>query len=99
MHVSVFFCPQHGEFELLDFKEQIGYCDKCEKQMTKIADYEEADGSIKNMMNGKGEKLRKTVKMFECPEHKEVELVDFQPDKAFCPCCAKEMKKTGEYME
>jgi uncharacterized Zn finger protein (UPF0148 family) len=100
MHVNVFLCPEHGEIELYDFTDGIALCDICGKQMTKIAEYDQAeDGSIKNMMDGKGRKLTKIVKVFQCSEHKDAELINFQPDKAFCPCCGKEMKKTGEYME
>ena len=100
MIVSIFLCGAHGEVELLDFEGQVAFCDVCNKQMPKIAQYEEAeDGSIKDMRDGNGEKLTNKVKVFKCPEHDDMELVDFQPDKAFCPYCGKEMKKDGEYME
>ena len=100
MQISVFLCPQHGELELLDFNGQIAYCDICKKQMSKIAQYEETkDGLVKNMHDGNGRKLSIKVKVFECSEHKEVELVDFHQNKAFCPNCGREMKKVGEYME
>ena len=100
VHVAVFWCPEHGELELLDFTDEIAYCDECKKQMTKIAEYDEdKNGSIQNIKDGKGRKATTQVKVFECSEHKEVELVDFKFDKAFCPFCGNEMKKVGEYKE
>ena len=103
IHVAEFCCPEHGEMELHDFTGETAFCDECKKQMTKIAEYDEnEDGSVQNMQlfDGTGkEKATTQVKVFECSEHKEIELVDFKVDKAFCPCCGKEMKKTGEYVE
>jgi transposase len=99
-HVKVFYCSEHGELELLDFPDEIAYCDVCKKQMTQIAEYDELEnGSVQNMQDRKGRKAKARVKVFECPEHKELELVDFHLEKAFCPCCGKEMKKVGEYTE
>lgn len=43
---------------------------------------------------------KKKIEVFKCEEHGEVELTDKKEgDKAFCPYCGKEMKKTGEYEE
>lgn len=99
-HVTVFWCSEHGEVELQDYGEEIAYCGECNKQMTKIAEFDEdQNGAVKNLQDGTGRKATTQVKVFECSEHKEVELVDFNFDRAFCPCCGKEMKKVGEYME
>ena len=99
-HVSVFCCPEHGEMELLDFTGETAFCDECKKQMIKTAEFDEGEnGSIQNPHYGNGRKATTQVKVFACPEHKEIELVDFKFDKAFCPCCGKEMKKEGEYVE
>jgi hypothetical protein len=85
---------------LLDFTDDIAFCGDCKKQMIKIAEYDEDEkGSIQNMQDGKGKKVTTIVKVFECSEHKEMELTNFKSDKAFCPCCGKEMKKVGEYEE
>ena len=102
-HVSVFCCPAHGEMELHGYTGETAFCDQCKKQMTKIAEYDEnEDGSVQNMLlfdeNGK-RKATTQVKEFVCSEHKEIELVDFEFDKAFCPYCGKEMKKEGEFVE
>jgi len=98
--VSVFVCSEHGEVELLDYDGQVANCSMCGKQMTKIAQYEQReDNKIRDMRDGRGRKLTKKVKVFECPDHQEIELTDFLPEKAFCPYCGREMKQRGEYME
>jgi|GEM_PF-6957450 Zn finger protein HypA/HybF involved in hydrogenase expression len=100
VHVKVFKCSEHGELELLNFPDEIAYCDDCEKQMTKIAEYDEdEDGSVQNMHDGTGRKATTHVEVFECSEHGEQELIDFNLEKAFCPYCGNEMKKVGEYEE
>ena len=100
IHVAVFCCPEHGEMELHDFTSETAFCGECKKQMIKIAEFDEGeDGSIQNMQDRNGRKATTQVKVFECYEHKEIELVDFKFEKAFCPCCGREMKKTGEYLE
>ena len=100
VHVKVFECPEHGEVELLDFTDEIAYCDECKKQMTTIAEYDENEMvSVKNMQDETGRKAMTHVKVFECSEHGELELIDFKLEKAFCPCCGNEMKKVGEYEE
>ncbi len=68
--------------------------------MDKIAQYKERkDGAIKDTRDGTGRKLTKKVKVFVCSEHKEMELVEFQPNEAFCPYCGRKMKKDSEYWE
>jgi tRNA(Ile2) C34 agmatinyltransferase TiaS len=44
---------------------------------------------------------KKTVEVWNCEDHGEIELVDRPADqqKAWCPNCGKEMKKTGSYDE
>ncbi len=100
MIVSVFVCSEHGEVELLNFNGQVANCDMCGKQMTKVAQYEaREDNTIRDLRDGSGRKLTKKVKIFECPDHQEMELEDFLPEKAFCPYCGNEMKKVGEYLQ
>jgi len=86
--------------ELLDFTRETAFCDECKKQMIKIAEFDEGeDGSFENMRDGKGREATTQVKVFECSNHGETELVDFELEKAFCPCCGNEMKKVGKYRE
>ncbi len=100
MIVSVFICSEHGEVELLNYDGQVANCDMCGKQMTKIAQYEQGEDNVmRDMQDGSGRKLTMKVKVFVCPDHEEMELTDFQQDRAFCPYCGKEMKKAGEYIE
>jgi NADH pyrophosphatase NudC (nudix superfamily) len=39
--VTVWICSEHGEIELLDWKEPLAYCPKCGKEMKKVGEYEE----------------------------------------------------------
>jgi len=43
--------------------------------------------------------MAKKISVWNCPEHGEVELIDWTEDKAYCPQCGKEMVRTGGYEE
>jgi len=39
------------------------------------------------------------ITVYKCPEHGEIELIDFKEPLAHCPYCGAVMTKTGEYNE
>jgi len=39
--ITVWRCSEHGETELIDFKEPLAYCPNCGRQMEKVGEYEE----------------------------------------------------------
>ncbi len=39
--ISVWKCPEHGEFELIDYTSPKAFCNICGKEMIKIGEYEE----------------------------------------------------------
>lgn len=39
--ISVWKCSEHGEFELIDWKEPLAHCPKCGRAMEKVGSYNE----------------------------------------------------------
>jgi hypothetical protein len=39
------------------------------------------------------------VSVWKCPEHGEIEFLDYTEPVAYCPKCGKSMEKVGEYDE
>lgn len=39
--ITVFKCPEHGEQEMVDFKEPLAHCPYCGKVMEKVGEYDE----------------------------------------------------------